>query len=329
MPAHGPIHLPLDEEDSTDVTRPKVTARGVVYEVVRTISIASAFGLQVYSALYAKSSAGSKHDGELPHRVDVILWSALGTWQVQATYAACLVSFGCLPACMNKTLIPVSLIKTTVLPASVYLIMNRRHTTSRQAVSSAITALLLAIFLCTTFRDIYPAATYWPLTLPEPRWTTSALFASISIAAVFVPGFQPQPAVTELTGSVRTGLDEAAHESPLNDPTPHPQLTASIFSRAFYFFMDPTIIRAFRQSSTFSAKDLPPLRPSDRSDHLDAEYMPVIDPVSRKKHGLKDRSLWVNILAAFKGPAVAMAGTMVFKAVAEFLSPIALERLLT
>ena len=57
--------------------------------------------------------------------------------------------------------------------------------------------------------------------------------------------------------------------------------------------------------------------------------MPVIDPVSRKEHDLKDRSLWINILAAFKGPAVAMAGTMVLKAVAEFLSPIALERLLT
>ena len=106
MPAHGPIHLPLDEEDSTDVTRPKVTASGVVYEVVRTVSTASAFGLQVYSTIYAKKSAGSYHDGELPHRFDVILWSALGTWQAQATYAACLVSFGCLLAYMDKTLNP-------------------------------------------------------------------------------------------------------------------------------------------------------------------------------------------------------------------------------
>lgn len=195
--------------------------------------------------------------------------------------------------------------------------------------SSTITALLLVIFLCTAYRDIYPAATYWPFAMPEPRWTTSAVFASISIAAVFVPGFQPQPAIAELRGAVSTGLDEAAQECPLNDLTPHPQLTASIFSRAFYSFMDPTIIRASRQASTFSAKDLPPPRPSDRSDRLDAEYMPVIDPVSRKEHDLKDRSLWINILAAFKGPAVAMAGTMVLKAVAEFLSPIALERLLT
>lgn len=166
--------------------------------------------------------------------------------------------------------------------------------------------------------------------MPEPRWATLALLASISIAAILVPGFQPRPAAPTLIEADSVDSDrDAAKESPPRDPAPHPQLTASIFSRAFYSFMDPIVIRAFRQASTFSAKDLPPPRPSDRSKVLDARYMPIIDPISRKDHGLKDRSLWFNIMVAFKGPAVAMAGTMILKAVAEFLSPIALERLLT
>jgi hypothetical protein len=89
MPAHGPIHLPVEEEDATSVSVPIVTTRGVAFEVLRTVSTASAFGLQVYSALCAKKFAKS-HNG--PHRFDVTLWSVIGTWQAQVAYAACLVS---------------------------------------------------------------------------------------------------------------------------------------------------------------------------------------------------------------------------------------------
>lgn len=332
MPAHGPIHLPVEDGDANNVTSPKVTTRGIVYEVLRTVSTTSAFGLQVYSALCAKRFAGSHDDGKLPHRFDVMLWSALGSWQAQGVYAACFVSLTLVLDVLRRDTnehLPI-LSQAAAIPASVYLILTRRQTMSRQAVSSATSALLLVIFACTAYRNIYPLATYWPFPMREPRWTTSALFASITIAAVFVPGFQPQPAPPTLIEPDASGLDkDVPQESPLSDPTPHPQLTASIFSRAFYSFMDPIVIQAFRQASTFSAKDLPPPRPSDRSKSLDARYMPVIDPISRKDHGLKNRSLWINILGAFKGPAVAMAGTMILKAVAEFLSPIALERLLT
>jgi hypothetical protein len=53
-----------------------------------------------------------------------------------------------------------------------------------------------------------------------------------------------------------------------------------------------------------------------------------MDPIARRQHGLKERSLFMNILSAFKGVSMVMASMMVIKVVAEFLSPIALERLL-
>jgi hypothetical protein len=105
MPAHGPIHLPVEEEDAINVSSPKVTTRGVAFEVLRTVSTASAFGLQVYSAICAKKFAKSHSGGRLPHRFDVTLWKALGTWQAQVAYAACLVSLSPFPDLLMSALL--------------------------------------------------------------------------------------------------------------------------------------------------------------------------------------------------------------------------------
>lgn len=216
------------------------------------------------------------------------------------------------------------------LSASVYLASARRHTNLRRLVHSLLDGLLLVVFALLAYRNIYPLATYWPLATSEPAWSTWSLFASLTIAALVVPLFQPGIAPTTLIETDATDVEEdSAKESSLTDPTPHPQLTASLFSTAFCSFMDPVVLHAFRKASAFSAKDLPPPRPSDRSQRLDAKYMPVIDPISRKQNGLKERSLLTNVMSAFKGVSFAMAATMVLKAIAEFLSPIALERLLT
>lgn len=142
-----------------------------------------------------------------------------------------------------------------------------------------------------------------------------------------MPLFQPRPATT--TSSNNDTVDHDEHDSSFSDASSNPQLTASLFSTAFYSFMDPVILQAFTKKSAFGAEDLPPVRPSDRSETLDDKYMAVIDPIVRKQHGLRERSLAMNVLSAFKGVSVLMAGAMVVKAITEFFAPIALERLLT
>lgn len=93
MPAHGPIHLPIEEEEEDIVCSPKVTASLIAFEVVRTAAIAAALGLQVYSATYAKRHPDFRGaEGMVPDRMDIKLWLALGTWQAQAGCAACMVS---------------------------------------------------------------------------------------------------------------------------------------------------------------------------------------------------------------------------------------------
>lgn len=72
MPAHGPIHLPTEEYDQHVDRAPKVTTSGVTLEVLRTVSIASALGLQVYSTVIAKQST-SFRDETLPRRADITL----------------------------------------------------------------------------------------------------------------------------------------------------------------------------------------------------------------------------------------------------------------
>jgi hypothetical protein len=305
-----------------------VTTSGIAFEVLRTVAIASALGLQVYSTVFAKHHT-SFGDGSLPDRADIRLWFALGTWQAQATYAACMVS-------EREDLVAVNdlhadlLWQTATIPVSVYLASSRRHTTFRRLLQSLLSGLLLAVFTLIAYRTLFPLATYWSLVDPAPVWLTRSLLASVTIAAVFVPLFQPCPATAAFidTDTSDSG-DDTTNDFPLRDPTPNPQLTASIFSKAFYSFMDPVILQAFPKNSAFGAEDLPPVRPSDRSDSLDEKYMAVIDPIARKQHGLKERSLWMNVLGAFKGVSLAMAATMVVKAITEFFAPIALERLLT
>jgi hypothetical protein len=327
MPAHGPIHLPTDDEDKNVDHEPIVTTTGVAFEVIRTVAIASALGLQVYSTVLAKRHTNLANEGSaLPDRTDIKLWVALGSWQAQAVYATCLVSRFSSLAPVLECIADLS-DQATAIPASIYMSSSRRQTSFRRLVHSLLSGLLLAVWLSITYRTVFPLATYWRLVDPIPAWSTWSLFATNTIAAVFVPLFQPRPATMTLVDPDTT--DDGNENSPLNDPTPHPQLTASVFSTAFYSFMDPVILQAFRKNSAFGAADLPPVRPSDRSETLDDKYMAVIDPIIRKQHGLRERSLAMNVLSAFKGVSVLMAGTMVVKAITEFFAPIALERLLT
>lgn len=92
MPAHGPIHLPLEEEDKNANDDSIATTTGVAFEVLRTAAIASALGLQVYSAVVAKRYLNDgKVERVLPDRTEIKLWGTLGAWQAQAGCGGCMV----------------------------------------------------------------------------------------------------------------------------------------------------------------------------------------------------------------------------------------------
>ncbi|KAJ9106750.1 hypothetical protein QFC19_003062 [Naganishia cerealis] len=314
MANHGPIHLPAEEDNKTSALMPKVTTGIVISEVVRTATLAGAAGAQIYSAIWArKHSLYSGNERGLPNRFDLRIWFALGTWQFQVTSAACL---------------------TAGVIASVYLASSRRHTLIRKSTYVLVNTMLLILFFLNAYRNVYPKATYFAIAVSEPQWVAWTLSACLTNSAVFVPLFQPRPApYSYINPDEISDSDKVATEASIRDPTPHPQLTASLFSATFYSFMDPVLLRAFRSSRsfepTFSANELPPTRPQDRSKRLEEEYMSIVDPIARRQRGLKERSLVINLLSAFKNVSMVMAGMMVIKATAEFLSPIALERLLS
>jgi hypothetical protein len=62
-------------------------------------------------------------------------------------------------------------------------------------------------------------------------------------------------------------------------PVANPEQTASIFSSALYFWLDPIIALAYRIPH-LSLDQLPPLCDYDHAEYLKAKSFPVRTPVS-------------------------------------------------
>ncbi|KAK4689027.1 hypothetical protein P7C73_g1078, partial [Tremellales sp. Uapishka_1] len=203
------------------------------------------------------------------------------------------------------------------LLASVYLLCTAYSTRPRRVISFLLNSTLFLLACFYAYRDIYPLATFSlhpidPAYLPTViAWARGGL---IIASGTILPLIQHR---------IYTPIDPL-HPSPV----PHPRQSSSIISRAFFLFIDPFIIKAWRNPQ-ISYDELPPVPDTDKASYLLGHVLPDLDPVERKKKGLKQRSLLTLILAYYWDMYAMMALMMVIKAVAEFASPIALNSLLS
>lgn len=171
--------------------------------------------------------------------------------------------------------------------------------------------VLLAAFCVYAHRDLFPLATF--TRHPEDLAEGKKLWAKIAL--LFISGV----AVPLLTPSQYIPVD------PLNPmEIPNPEQTASIFSFTFYFFLNRIIFLAYRESQ-LKEDELYPLCDTDTSTHLKARSFKYLDSFSGSN---SRRHIFFGLMRVFHLEFLTLACLLLFRVVANFSSPLAMNRLL-
>ncbi|KAF9645156.1 hypothetical protein BDM02DRAFT_3189933 [Thelephora ganbajun] len=161
------------------------------------------------------------------------------------------------------------------------------------------------------YRDIYPLGTFalQPLDFHE-GWLMWTKLAVLTFAATIVPSFIPTQYVP---------FDP---KNPATDV--NPEQTASWFSFVFSFFLDEVIFKAARVPR-LPAEDFPPLADYDWAPHLVKKSFPYLDPLS----GTFKKHMFFGLMKVFRREYITMCFLLALKTASTFLSPIAINGLLT
>ncbi|KAJ7773843.1 hypothetical protein B0H16DRAFT_1510188 [Mycena metata] len=171
--------------------------------------------------------------------------------------------------------------------------------------------VLFCAFAVYFYRDIFPLAT---VTLaPMDRWEGRLLWPKIALlfaVSCAIPLVMPREYVP---------LDP---KSPM--PVTSPEQTASVLSSVLYFWLDPIISLAYRIPH-LNLDQLPPLCDFDHAEVLKARAFPYLDAFTSGKK----RHVLFGFLRVFGWEALGMATLLAVAALANFLSPLAINRILT
>ncbi|KAJ7367306.1 hypothetical protein DFH08DRAFT_910161 [Mycena albidolilacea] len=180
---------------------------------------------------------------------------------------------------------------------------DARHRLIRHA-----NCVLFLVFCIYVYRDLVPLATFTgvPADLGEGRrlWAKIGL---LFITAVIIPLFTPRQYIP---------VDPSNPQAVIN-----PEQTASIFSFAFFFFVDRIIFLAYRESQ-LQEEELYPLCDSDASAHLKNTSF---------KAGYLDKSprhIFFGLLLIFHREFTILAGILVLRVLTTLSGPFAMNRLL-
>ncbi|KAJ7818819.1 hypothetical protein B0H13DRAFT_2242056 [Mycena leptocephala] len=191
----------------------------------------------------------------------------------------------------RETLTHEGLLSAPYLYASVlaFLSVSPKHT--RHRLIRHANCVLFLTFCVYFYRDLFPLVTFTgiPADLSEGLrlWVKIVL---LFITAVVIPLCTPRQYIPV---------------DPLNPmAVPNPEQTASIFSFAFYFFLDRIVFLAYRESQ-LPEDDLYPLCDTDASAYLTARSFKYLDRFSGRKGD--DVRPWVWIAMLFLGPVVGTA----------------------
>ncbi|KAJ7512528.1 P-loop containing nucleoside triphosphate hydrolase protein [Mycena galericulata] len=182
---------------------------------------------------------------------------------------------------------------------------------SRHRIIRHVNVVLFAAFCVYTYRDVLPLATL--TRTPEDLGEGAVLWARITLlfaTAVVIPVFTPRQYIP---------VDPLNPMEVLN-----PEQTASIFSFAFYFFLDHIIFLAYRESQ-LKEDELYPLCDTDSSAHLKVRSFQYLDTFSSRK---ARRHIFFGLMRVFYREFMILAGLLVFRVVMNYSSPVAMNRLL-
>ncbi|KAJ6489479.1 hypothetical protein C8R47DRAFT_1177182 [Mycena vitilis] len=169
--------------------------------------------------------------------------------------------------------------------------------------------LLFAIFGVYFYRDVFPLATFTrvPLDIEEGKllWTK---ITTLFIVSCIIPLSMPRQYI------------------PVDPKNPTPvasaEQTSSLLSLVLYFFLDPIIFLGYR-TPHLKFEQLPPLCDYDDLKHLKPTAFPHLDVFSGKK-----RHVFFGLVWTYRWTAINMALMLVILSISNFISPIAVNRLL-
>ncbi|PPQ81919.1 hypothetical protein CVT24_010441 [Panaeolus cyanescens] len=173
-----------------------------------------------------------------------------------------------------------------------------------------VVVILLVVTGVYVYRDIIPWMTYTlqPMDSADGQLLYIRLVL-LCISAIIVPLFIPR---------IYVPIDP---KNPME--VPNPEQTASIFSLAFYTFLDP-IVKEASVVPHLPFHRLPPLADYDCSAHLKKTSFPHLDQF----HGRKRRHMFWSLMHVFSWEYSGMALCLTFMSLTRFISPLALNRIL-
>ncbi|KAF7364934.1 Multidrug resistance-associated ABC transporter protein [Mycena venus] len=183
---------------------------------------------------------------------------------------------------------------------------NTHHRLIRHA-----NCVMFLAFCVYVYRDLVPLTTFTgvPADVDEGRglWVK---FAILFVIAVVVPLFTPRQYIPV---------------DPLNPQTVlSPEQTASIFSVAFYFFLDHIIFLAYRESQ-LQEDELYPLCDTDTSTYLKNRSFKYLDSFSGSK---SQRHIFFGLMRVFHREFTILAGLLVVRVLTNYSGPFAMNKLL-
>ncbi|KAJ7642966.1 P-loop containing nucleoside triphosphate hydrolase protein [Mycena polygramma] len=171
-----------------------------------------------------------------------------------------------------------------------------------------LTTVLLSTFLVYSYRDIYPFATI--ALVPMDLWEGQLLWPKV-ITLFCVSGIIPLVIPRRYIP-----------KKPM--PVVNPEQTASFFSSALYFFLDPIIFLAYRIPH-LSFDQLPPLCDYDAAENLKARAFPHLDPFTSGEK----RHVFYGFMWIFRWEWLSRVIVMTIAGLSSFVAPLAIKKLLS
>ncbi|KAJ6544500.1 P-loop containing nucleoside triphosphate hydrolase protein [Mycena capillaripes] len=274
--------------------------------------------LLLHSVLAVKSVHGIMmlaRVGILEEQRDTVHLTEIGTGPIRRLRLARL--FGCLGlvalsfSYQNGGLARVALLASPYLYASILTLfaVGPKHTPNR--LITHVNCVLFVAFCVYVYRDLFPFATFTGVPADFGQgWRLWATIALLFLTAVAIPLSTPRRYIP---------VDPS---NPMK--VPNPEQTASLFSLAFYFFLDPIVFLAYRESQ-LSEDALDPLCDIDASRHLINRSFKDLDSFSGSK---SRRHIFWGLMRVFRREFIILAGLLVFRVLTNFSGPFAMNRLL-
>ncbi|KAF8164524.1 hypothetical protein K438DRAFT_2025293 [Mycena galopus ATCC 62051] len=202
-------------------------------------------------------------------------------------------------------------ISAPYLYASVLAFLSTSPTNTRHRLIRHVNCVLFLAFCVYVYRDIFPLTTFTgvPADLSEGRLLWVKIWL-LFITAVVIPLFTPRQYIPV---------------DPLNPmEVPNPEQTASLFSFAFYFFLDHIVFLAYRESQV-REDQLYPLCDTDTSIHLKNRSFKYLDSFSGRK---SRRHIVFGLLRVFRREFTILASILFLRVLTTLSGPFAMQRLL-